>query len=271
MKKKVFITLFLFSICGIINAQEQPADELAAAAANATNPLAFVTKLQVQPNHTWKDGGGAQINVTSRILQPTATLGLPFIKSKEPSKVYTIYRLEVPVISQTFPNSPQLDATGISDIVLLDVVAFKQKWGLLGIGTGLFIPTASSDYLGTGKWSTGITGVVLNTQTKGLQYGVLFQQYWSFAGDSDRQSKNFMLFQPILNKVIVKGVVASFSPSMSFDWKKDDFNIPISIGITKVFAKNLSMSLTPEYVISGSNKGDFTIRFQINAMFPPSK
>ena len=269
--KKFIIILFLFSICGVLKAQDQPADEIAAAAANATNPLAFVTKLQVQPNHTWKDNDASQINITSRIVQPTGTLGLPFIKSKDPSKIYTIYRLEVPVISQTFPGSPQLDATGISDVVLLDVVAFKQKWGLLGIGTGLIMPTASPKILGSGKWSSGISGVVLNTKTKGLQFGVLFQQYWSFAGDADRQDKNFMLFQPILNKVIAKGVVLAFSPIMNFDWKNDDFTIPLSLGITKVFAKNLSMSLTPEYVVSGPTKGDFTVRFQINAMFPPSK
>jgi hypothetical protein len=58
---------------------------------------------------------------------------------------------------------------------------------------------------------------------------------------------------------------------MNFDWKNSDFNIPISLGITKVFAKNLSMSLTPEYVVSGPTQGDFTVRFQINAMFSPSK
>lgn len=264
--KKLTLLFILTSL--FLCAQEKTSDEIAAAAANATNPLAFITKLQVQPNHTCKGNDASQINVTSRIVQPTGTLGLPFIKSKNPSKVYTIYRLEMPLISQTFPNSKQLDATGISDIVLLDVIAFKQKWGVLGIGTGLIIPTASPKILGTGKWSSGVSGVVLNTKTKGLQYGVLFQQYWSFAGDADKQEKNFMLFQPILNKMIAKGVVLAFSPIMNFDWKNDNVTIPISLGITKVFAKNLSMSLTPEYVVSGPTKGDFTIRFQINAMFP---
>ena len=269
--KKIILLLYVICFCGFVTAQEKPADEIAAAAANATNPLAFVTKLQVQPNYILKENEATQINVTSRIIQPTATLGLPFIKSKNPEKVYTIYRLELPIIGQTFPNSPQLDATGLSDLVLLDVVAFKQKWGLLGIGTGLIIPTASSSFLGTGKWSSGISGVVLNTKTKGVQYGVLFQQYWSFAGDTDRQSKNFMLFQPILNKVIAKGIVASFSPIMNFDWQNNDFTIPLSIGLTKVFAKNLSMAFTPEYVVSGPTKGDFTLRLQINAMFLPTK
>ncbi len=267
---KKLIGLF-FLLGSFINAQEKQEDEKAVAAANATNPLAFVTKLQVQPNYIFKDSDATQINLTLRIMQPTATIGLPFIKSKNPEKVYTIYRLETPIIGQTFPETPQLDATGISDLVLLDIVAFKQNWGLLGIGTGLIMPTASSYYLGTGKWSTGISGVLFNTKTKGLQFGALFQQYWSFAGDDSREDKNFMLFQPILNKVIAKGWVASFSPIMNFDWNNNDFTIPLSIGITRAFAKNLSMNFTPEYVVSGPTKGDFTLRLQINTMFPPSK
>jgi hypothetical protein len=58
-------------------------------------------------------------------------------------------------------NTPTLSRVAnqlISDIVLLDIVAFKQKWGLLGVGIGLIMPTASSDFLGTGKWSSGISG-----------------------------------------------------------------------------------------------------------------
>ena len=63
MKTKNNIILFLL-MASIFNAQENPEDEIATKASNTTNPLAFVTELQVQPNHIWKDNGGAQINVT---------------------------------------------------------------------------------------------------------------------------------------------------------------------------------------------------------------
>ncbi|MBK6282142.1 MAG: hypothetical protein IPF54_05265 [Draconibacterium sp.] len=39
----------------------------------------------------------------------------------------------------------------------------------------------------------------------------------------------------------------------------------------KLLPKNLSAFVAPEYVVSGPNQGDFTFRFQLNAMFPPSK
>lgn len=259
------IIFLLFSI--FVVSQETQESDVQGAAQNATNPLAFVTKLQVQPNYTFKDNGGDQLILINRIIQPTKTVGLPFIKSKDPSKVYTIYRLEIPVISQTLPNS-EFDATGLSDLILVDVIAFKTKIGLLGIGPSLILPTATSDYLGSGKWSAGAAGVLM-TKAFGLTLGVLGQQYFSFAGDNDRPDQNYMLFQPIVTKIFSKGYFMNFSPIMKFDWENNDYNIPLGINFGKAFAKNLSMFIGGEYVISGPAQGDFTIRLNINAMFAP--
>lgn len=251
-----------------MNGQESGGDDVRNAAQNATNPLAFVTKLQIQPNYTIKDNGGDQLILISRIIQPSKSIGLPFIKSKDPEKVYSIYRLEVPVISQTFPDE-DFDATGLSDLFLVDVIAFKTKIGLLGIGPSLIIPTASSDYLGGGKWSAGAAGVVM-TRAFGLSLGLLGQQYFSFAGDSDRPDQNYMLFQPIVNKILSKGVFLNFSPIMKFDWENSDYSIPLGVNIGKAFAKNLSMFIGGEYVVSGDAQGDFTLRLNINTMFSPA-
>ena len=268
MKSLIYSLFFLLPFL-IIAQEENQESDVAKAAGAATNPLAFVTKLQVQPNYTFKDNGGDQLVLVSRIIQPTKSIGLPFIKSKDPSKVYTIYRLEVPVVSQTFPNNIG-DATGLSDLVFVDVIAFKTKIGLVGVGPGLIIPTASSDFLGSGKWSTGLAGVFL-TKGFGLTLGILGQQYVSFAGDSDRQDQNFMLFQPIVTKILNKGYYINFSPIMKFDWENDAYNIPLGLNFGKAFAKNLSMFLGLEYVVSGPGQGDFTLRLNINAMFAATK
>jgi hypothetical protein len=146
--------LFLFTTLPVLlNAQDNNE-----AAANAANPLAFVTKLQVQPNFTWKEDKARQINLTSRIIQPTGSIGLPFIKSKNPSKVYTIYRLEVPIIGQTYPKTPALDGTGLSDLILLDAIVFKTKFGSLGVGPAVIIPTMNPETISSRKWSVGLVG-----------------------------------------------------------------------------------------------------------------
>lgn len=262
------IPLFLFLLSAYF-VQSQKESDVQQAAAHATNPLAFVTKLQFQPNYTLKDNGGDQLVMISRIMQPSKSIGLPFIKSKDPSKIYTIYRLEAPIISQTMPNH-EFDATGMSDFILIDVIAFKQKKGLFGIGPALIMPTASSEYLGSGKWSAGLAGVYL-TKAFGLTLGVLGQQFISFAGDSQRPDQNFMLFQPIITKIFRKGYFMNFSPIMKFDWENSDYNIPLGVNFGKAFAKNLTMFVGGEYVVSGPGKGDFTIRLNINAMFASTK
>ncbi|HMQ67732.1 MAG TPA: hypothetical protein PKA90_02300 [Ignavibacteria bacterium] len=266
--KFIFFLLLFSGYAFRITAQDSKEIAEDNAAANATNPLAFVTKLQFQPNYSWKDEGGDQLSLISRISKPTKTLGLPFIKSKDPSKVYTIYRLEVPVIGQTLSDSQSvLNATGISDMVLLDVIAFKQKWGLIGIGPALLIPSASPEILGTGKWSAGPVGVLLYTGVKKLQLGFLAQQFFSFAGSEQRKDVNFMLFQPIVNKIFVDGYFMQISPIMKFDWEISKYNIPVSLALGKAFAKNLSMFLAGEYVLSGPGTGDLTFRINVNAMF----
>lgn len=269
--KNLFAAMSLFFICISIKAQEKDGSSLSEAAANATNPLAFVTKVQFQPNYTFKGDNAYQFNFTSRIIQPSPTIGLPFIKSNNPSKVYTIYRLEMPIIGQTFPNTPALDGTGLSDMTLMSLVGFKQNWGLMGVGTGVVIPSATTSTIGGGKWCAGITAVVLNTKTKGLQWGALVQQFWSFAGQADRPSKDFMQFQPIFNKILGNGYFLQAAPIMTFDWENNTYNIPITIAFGKAFAKNLTINIGPEYVVSGPDKGDFTIRLNINAMFAPKK
>lgn len=273
-----FTLKLIFGCCMLFlemnaTAQQNNAEEngLGDAAANAVNPMAFITKLQLQPNFTWKDEKARQLNLTTRIVQPTPSIGLPFIKSKHPEKVYTIYRMEVPLIAQTYPEKPSLDATGLSDLIIADLIAFKQKWGIVGVGPGLLIPTNNPEQISGGKWCAGLASVILNTQTKGLIYGALLQQYFSFAGKSNRQSRNFMLLQPIVTKILHKGFFIGFSPIVTLDWENDTYSIPVILTLGKAFAKNLSAFIGPQYMISGPNKGDVTIQFQLNAMFPPLK
>jgi len=265
IKNSLIIAILMIS-SSLVFAQEESDEQKAAG--NATNPLAFVTKLQIQPNYTFKDNGGDQLSIFNRVMQPSKTIGLPFIKSKNP-KIYSIYRLEMPIVSQTFPDN-EGDATGLSDFIVIDAVTFKLKKGLFGIGPALIIPTATSEYLGAGKWSAGLAAIY-GTKAFGLSLGVLGQQFISFAGDSERADQNYMLFQPIITKIFKQGYFINFSPIMKFDWENSAYNIPVGVSIGKAFAKNLTMFMGAEYVVTGPGQGDFTIRLNINTMFASTK
>ena len=97
----IAVILSLATQFGIAQQTGTEIDHRTQVASNAANPLAFITKLQFQPDYTFLDSGGDQLSLISRLIQPTKSIGLPFIESKNPGKIYTIYRLEVPLISQT--------------------------------------------------------------------------------------------------------------------------------------------------------------------------
>lgn len=273
MNSKLFLSLLLLIACSLkINAQAKPADEgLADAATKAVNPIAFVTRLQMQPNYTWKKDKARQLNLTTRIFKPSASIGLPFIKSKDPSKIYTIYRLELPLIGQTFPANPEANGTGLSDIAIIDLIALKKPWGLIGAGPSLIIPTAKASSISGGKWCAGFAVAAVNTKTKGLVYGVTVQQFYSFAGSSNKPYRNFMLLTPFFNKILGGGYFVGCSPAITLDWENNEYSVPIIISYGKAFAKNLSAFIASQYMLSGPSKGDFTLQFQINLMFPTEK
>ena len=81
-------------------------------------------------------------------------------------------------------------ATGLGDINYTPYVSPAVPKGFIwGIGPSITFPTASDDQLGSGKWSGGVSAVVL-AQPKPWTVGFIARQLWSFAGDSDRQDVN---------------------------------------------------------------------------------
>jgi hypothetical protein len=116
----------------------------------------------------------------------------------------------------------------------IDMGKGKFVWGA---GFDVMAPTASEKVLGTGKWGAGPSalGVYLGPKWKA---GALVQQYWDFAGDSDRDNVNLMNLQYFymysLNETTSIGaapnVIANFEQSGGNQW-----TVPVGLGINKTF------------------------------------
>jgi len=101
------------------------------------------------------------------------------------------------------PNNPSPapggSATGLGDInYSLFFSPVKYDKVIWGVGPSINLPTATSDQLGSGKWSAGVTAVAL-TQPGWGSMGILGRQLWSFAGDSNRSDVNQTLIEPFVN------------------------------------------------------------------------
>ena len=80
------------------------------------------------------------------------------------------------------------------------------------------LPTATDDKLGAEKWGAGISGVVL-TQTGKWTLGVLANNVWSFAGESDRDEVNQFLVQYFVVYNLPKQWYLTSSPIITANWE----------------------------------------------------
>jgi hypothetical protein len=202
----------------------------------------------------------------TRIVVPYDGIFLPFFKPKD-KKYFSMIRVEIPVISQTYDSLSPLNATGLGDINISEVFAMKSSWGKFGFGPCFGFPSATNSVLGSEKWTAGLVAVVIYNKPKHLMLGAFVNQYFSYAGSSLRPNRNYMTIQPFIDYIFSKGYFIMINPVCTFDWEKDNYVIPLALGFGKAFAKNLSAFVMPEYILTGSTKKSFVIQFNLNTMF----
>lgn len=148
------------------------------------------------------------------------------------------------VPDQALPPIQAFDGrtTGFGDMYY--VALFTQKGGKKLEGGGMFkwglgfdagFPTASDDLLGTGKWTAGPAGLLVYMGPK-WKIGGLIQQYWDYAGDSDRGDVNLMNLQYFIYYSLSDTASIGAGPNIIANWDLDSddrWTVPIGLGINK--------------------------------------
>ena len=176
----------------------------------------------------------------------------------------------------SIPNpSPGTGASGLGDInYSLFFSPAKPEGFIWGVGPSIMLPTASDKQLGSGKWSTGPTAVVL-VQPKWGTYGLLGRHLWSFAGDEDRPSVNQSLFEPFVNYNLANGWYLVTDIIITANWQADSSNrwtIPIGGGVGKLLriGKQAVNVRTEVYynIEKPDNAPDWQWGFTVQFLFP---
>ena len=95
--------------------------------------------------------------------------------------------------------------------------AKSAKW-IWGVGPALVLPTATEDRYASDKWSAGVSAVALSMPGKWV-VGVLAQNVWSFAGDSDAADVNKFVFQYFINYNLDNGWYLTSTPVITANWE----------------------------------------------------
>ena len=251
-------------------AQAKGSDDLAA---KAQNPVGAMYSLPLKFNFDYgADNGEATILNVQPVIPVTV------------GDWNLINRVIVPLIdtpglvtgTPAIPNPVQGDgATGLGDINYSVFVSPAEPGKVIwGVGPSLMMDTATDDQLGSGKWSTGPTAVVL-IQPKPWTLGLLGRQLWSFAGDSDRKGVNQLLLEPFINYNLAKGWYLVSDMIIIANWYANSDNrwtIPLGGGVGKMFtigSQKMNTKLEAYYnVEKPEGAPDWSLSWTLQFLFP---
>jgi hypothetical protein len=245
------------------------AEDTTELAKKSQNPIADLISVPFQSNFNF---GVGPKNVTQYVLNVQ-----PVIPFKLTSEWNLITRTVLPIINQPSPADGVQSAFGLGDLNPSFFLSPAKPGALIwGIGPTFTLPTATDTSLGSGKWSMGPTAVALTIQGPWV-FGVLANQQWSFAGDSDRRSVSQMLIQPFVNYNLGDGWYLASVPIITADWMADSGNqwtVPLGGGFGKVWRIGkvglpVNTQLQAFYNLEKPHDAaDWTLRFQLQFLLP---
>ena len=212
------------------------------------NPLSELWMINVQNDTYWL--GGDLVDAAPGKNPPQNVLNLqPVLSLQLTPGVRWITRPVLPIMSVAGPEQfihptgelpppgtpPDFHReTGLGDIAWLNV--FTSNEGakppdIWGVGGSFIMDTATDPVMGTGKWSAGPAAVAMHLGEVWI-YGVLFQHWWSFAGEDRRSDVNLTDVEPFLRRMINQTTSVGFMPSCRYNWEAGDWiQVPVGLGI----------------------------------------
>ena len=263
-----FLILFVGDSLNLM-AQDAPkpaADDAAAIAKKLANPIGALISVPFQ-NNTDVDIGDYNGSRNTLNFQPIVPFSLN-------AKYSLITRYIVPVIAQYDITGEGSRESGLGDALVSgwisnNVVKNGIVWGL---GAAFLVPTATDEVLGTKKFGTGPTIIVLQQQ-KGWTYGLLANQVWSVAGDENRSDVNQMYLQPFITHNWKSGAGLTVNSEMTQNWEAGTTNAFINImagGLTKFGNQLVQLQVGPRINVAApeGNKSRFGVRAAVIFVFP---
>jgi hypothetical protein len=186
-----------------------------------------------------------------------------------------ISRTIIPLINQPHFESNDGTTFGVGDINPTLFLTPKKPGKIIwGVGPTVFLPTATDQRLGTGKWSAGPSFVVLAMPGK-FVLGVLASNFWSFAGSSGRPEVNSFFSQVFVNYNLPKGWFLSSAPIITANWEAasgEQWTVPVGGGIGRVtkFGKQpVSITAQAYYnAVRPTGSAEWQLRLQFALLFP---
>lgn len=247
---------------------DSASDDAAELAKKALNPVAAMISLPFQYNYDENlgiNGNGSKHIVN---IQPVVPVSIS-------SNWNLISRTILPLVYQSDVSANGVNSGGTGDLVQSFFFSPKEPTAggtIWGVGPAFGLPTASDNVLGSGKWSAGPTGVLLN-QNHGWTYGVLANHLWSFAGGGNHDDLSVTFVQPFLSYTFPSFTTLGINTESTYNWKSENWSTPINFTatqLTKIGEQPLTLTAGIRYWAESPNGGpqDVGARFAVTFLFP---
>ena len=204
------------------------ADESAELQKKLSNPISDLVSVPFQFN--WEQGVGP--NEQTRFILNVQPV-MPFQLNEDWN---LIARVIVPLVSQPPLFEGGASAFGVSDILTSFFFSPSKSSGLTwGVGPVVSLPSTTIPTLGTEKWSAGPTVVALK-QSGPWTYGVLWNQIWSFSGNTERSDVNQMFLQPFVAYNTKSRWTFTLQSETTANWEVDEdrWTVPVNVLVAKL-------------------------------------
>ena len=259
--------VLLLGLALSVHAQEAQTADADALAKQLSNPVAALISVPFQFNYDEGHGAGGDGKRWTLNIQPVVPISIS-------EDWNLISRTIAPLIDQRDVVNAD-SQSGLGDIVQSLFFSPKEPtasgW-IWGAGPVFLLPTATDDLLGGEKWGIGPTAVALKQTEDGWTYGALVNHIWSVAGEDDRADISATFMQPFLSKGLGQGQTASMNLESTYDWKAEQWNVPLNLQYSKVlkFGKQL-VSLqggVRAYLDTPPGGPDWGLRFIVTLLYP---
>jgi hypothetical protein len=232
-------------------------------ARDAANPIANLISFPIQNN---ADYGLGPYNRTANVMniQPV----IPLAQGKWITRTIFPFAWVPDVTQETGTLS-----SGLSDILFTAFYVPGKGSTMWGVGPVLEFPTGG-EIRGNQKWSAGLSGVLL-AQPGPWTLGLLANNVWSFAGDSDAADVNKGLLQYFIVYQLGNGWYLNSAPILTVDWNASEGNkwkVPFGAGGGKLmFWGKLPANLQTQvyyYVESPQYGPEWQWRIQLQFFLP---